>query len=73
MANRSYCRFRNTEIDFMDCVDSLNYEGTVKMYVKENKTSKEEIYAMKRLYELAKQFVYDHEGEFDDIDELVKE
>ena len=26
MANMSYCRFRNTEIDLEDCLDALNMQ-----------------------------------------------
>lgn len=44
MANMSYCRFYNTEMDLRDCYDNMELDGDA---------SGQEIKARKRLIELA--------------------
>lgn len=65
MGNMSYCRFRNTNIDLMDCLDSLR-DG--------DKLSKEEFDACKQMFERFLDFCYD-EGIVEDyeIDEKLNE
>lgn len=51
MANMSYCRFRNTEQDFNDCVDVIgNIESIDDLSNAERK-------AAERLYHLANEYV----------------
>lgn len=53
MANMSYCRFRNTQIDLADCVYTL--EGIRNG--EEEPQSPEEYYASKRMYELCQEYI----------------
>jgi len=57
MANMSYCRFENTRNDMMDCISSLRDEGSLQGYVNENQPSREEKYAIKKMYEVAKELM----------------
>ncbi|EBJ1244432.1 TPA: hypothetical protein ACW5FR_001726 [Salmonella enterica] len=51
MANMSYCRFRNTEQDFNDCVDAIgNIESIGDLSNAERKSAE-------RLYHLANEYV----------------
>ena len=51
MANMSYCRFRNTEQDFNDCVDAIgNIESIDDLSNAERK-------AAERLHHLANEYV----------------
>lgn len=51
MANMSYCRFRNTEQDFRDCVDAIgNIESIGDLSNAERKSAE-------RLYHLAIEYV----------------
>ena len=51
MANMSYCRFRNTEQDFNDCVDAIgNIESIDDLSNAERKSAE-------RLYYLANEYV----------------
>ena len=53
MANMSYCRFQNTELDLRDCVYEMQeYETFADMDL-----SKEESYAMLRMKDLCEKFL----------------
>jgi hypothetical protein len=65
MANMSYCRFRNTYLDLIDCSNNLN----------DKDMSFDEKIAKKNLLELCKEMIEDYEfnnlGELeDDFDEV---
>lgn len=51
MANMSYCRFRNTEQDFSDCVDAISNAGSIDDFINSERKSAE------RLYHLANEYV----------------
>ena len=53
MANMSYCRFRNTQIDLADCVYTL--EGIRNG--EEEPLSPEEYYASKRMYDFYQEYI----------------
>ena len=53
MANMSYCRFRNTYIDFADCVYTL--ESIIDG--EEKPLSPEELNAAKRMRELCEEYI----------------
>ena len=61
MANMSYCRFRNTEIDLEDCLDALNMQEEL---------SREEFEACKGMFNRFINFCYD-EGIIEDDGELT--
>lgn len=50
MANMSYCRFRNTLVDYRDCVNALEHYMTDG---EDDVTSDEELRAAKSLLELS--------------------
>lgn len=52
MANMSYCRFHNTYIDFVDCLNAMQ-EG-------EELSMEEEAYS-KRLYDAAQEYIAAYE------------
>ena len=56
MANMSYCRFHNTEIDLDECLDALDYELD-----EDNKLSEEEAKAAKRMFKRFLDFCKDEE------------
>lgn len=51
MANMSYCRFRNTEQDFRDCVDAIGNAESIDDFSNSERKSTE------RLYHLANEYV----------------
>lgn len=51
MANMSYCRFRNTEQDFNDCVDAIGNAESIDDFSNSERKSAE------RLYYLANEYV----------------
>ena len=51
MANMSYCMFRNTVIDFRDCVDAISNAGSIDDF------SDPERYAAELMYHLANEYV----------------
>lgn len=53
MANMSYCRFQNTSCDFRDCADALQEAATLE----ELDLSREELSALKRMRQLANDFL----------------
>ena len=67
MANMSYCRFHNTNLDLMDCLEALNDE---------KKLSKEEFRCCKNLFRQFIAFCYDEgiiEDEDGELDERLEE
>ena len=52
MANMSYCRFHNTNMDVDDCIEAL-YEGT--------KLSDDEFIACKNMFENVLEFFEEHD------------
>ena len=52
MANMSYCRFHNTNMDVNDCIEAL-YEGT--------KLSDDEFIACKNMFENVLEFFEEHD------------
>lgn len=63
MANMSYCRFRNTEQDFRDCVDVIgNIESIDDLSNSERKSAE-------RLYHLANEYVAYYEQLLEESDE----
>lgn len=72
MANMSYCRFRNTALDFADCVyalssmlDDIYNNNDISEWNEVNGLSHSEEAAMERLYKLATEFIqlYDEASE----------
>lgn len=61
MGNMSYCRFENTFRDMQDCQNALDDKGLRGM------SSSEKKYA-KRLIEMCKEIVDNHEGLLDEDD-----
>ena len=55
MANMSYCRFRNTEQDFNDCVDAISNAGSIDDF------SDPERYAAELMYHLANAYIANYE------------
>lgn len=55
MANMSYCMFRNTVIDFRDCVDSISNAGSIADF------SDPERYAAELMYHLANAYIANYE------------
>ena len=55
MANMSYCRFRNTEQDFRDCVDAISNAGSIDDF------SDPERYAAELMYHLANAYIANYE------------
>lgn len=51
MANMSYCRFRNTEQDFRDCVDAI---GSIESI---DDLSNAERKSAERMYHLANEYI----------------
>lgn len=51
MANMPYCRFRNTEQDFRDCVDAIGNADSIDDFSNAERKSAE------RLYHLANEYV----------------
>ena len=51
MANMSYCRFRNTNLDIRDCIDALYDEGEL---------SDDEFKACKSMFENVLEFLEDN-------------
>lgn len=51
MSNMSYCRFRNTERDFSDCLDAIGNAESIDDF------SNAERAAAERMYEMAKNYV----------------
>lgn len=62
MANMSYCRFHNTNLDMQDCIDAL-YEGT--------RLSDDEFIACKNMFENVLEFFEDYDICEVDWDEFV--
>ena len=60
MANMSYCKFRNTLIDFNSCLETVEFAEDL-----ESELSAEELIAAKNLYKAAERFV----GLFPNIDD----
>jgi hypothetical protein len=58
MANMSYCRWRNTYLDLIDCSNNMN----------DKDLSNEELMAKKNLLELCKEMI--EEYEFNNLGEL---
>lgn len=52
MANMSYCRFQNTELDLRDCVEALEEAYSLK----DLDLSEDELWAFKRMFQLAQRF-----------------
>jgi len=59
MANMSYCRFRNTELDLNDCVDAFDeLNGTVGNEEENDESlSRLEFQAMKSMIRTAEEFI----------------
>lgn len=55
MANMSYCRFRNTEQDFNDCVDAISNAGSTDDF------SGPERGAAELMYHLANAYIANYE------------
>lgn len=58
MSNMSYCRFRNTLHDFIDCLENLD-----------DISSEEEKRASKSLYDVAQEYV----ERFEELNEIERE
>lgn len=54
-ANMSYCMFRNTVIDFRDCVDAISNAGSIDDF------SDPERYAAELMYHLANAYIANYE------------
>lgn len=61
MANMSYCRFHNTNLDLEDCLEALRYEGEL---------SKAEHMEFKVMFSNIIQFLFDEDIIRDDDGEL---
>lgn len=57
MANMSYCRFQNTQLDLRDCVDEMEQHE----FFEDMELSKDETYAMMQMFKLCKRFVKAYE------------
>lgn len=55
MANIHYCMFRNTVIDFRDCVDAISNAGSIGDF------SDPERYAAELMYHLANAYIANYE------------
>lgn len=64
MPNMSYCRFRNTTDDLIDCFNAMS--GTDDYYQSRSDMSREELIALKNLVQVCKDIV-----ELADNDEIV--
>lgn len=50
MANMSYCRFRNTEQDFRDCVDAIGNADSIDDFSNAERKSAERLYHLTNEY-----------------------
>lgn len=50
MANMSYCMFRNTVIDFRDCVDAISNAGSIDDFTGPERGAAELIYHLANAY-----------------------
>lgn len=68
MANMSYCRFHNTEMDLADCLDAIQ-DGEI--------LSKEEFYSCKKMFKNFIEFCCDYgiieEDDFNELHDRLKE
>lgn len=71
MANMSYCRFRNTRKDLLDCLSTLEY-----LEEDDEQLSEDEFKACKWMFEDILEFLYQVgivDEEYDDIKEKLEE
>lgn len=54
-ANMFYCQFRNTVVDFRDCVDALSNAGSIDDF------SGPERFAAEQMYHLANAYIANYE------------
>ena len=59
MPNMSYCRFQNTAADLEECIEAIAEQGTDELEEEARAGYPEELEALQKMYELARQLVHD--------------
>ena len=63
MANMSYCMFRNTVIDFRDCVDAISNAGSIDDFSTPERGAAELMYHLANAYIANYELLLEESGE----------